>query len=282
MKQMMVVNDLSGLGNCSLSANMAVFSAMGIQPCAVPTAVLTNQSCYSRYEEMPYQVSFSAYAAVWEQIGMTLSGIYSGYFRNPAQMEAMEAAFLESKGEIPYFNDPVMGDLGAQYDNCSNAMVDAMRRLVRHSVLTTPNLTELCLLSGASYEALTSHREEADYLERIASCAQGLLALGAKRVIVTGVKTGDKLYNILVDQEGASARGTSCLEGDYSGTGDLFSSIVSGSLLTGRTAEQAVETATGFIRQAIVYTMHALKNEHDGLYFYPFLKELADGGEGMA
>lgn len=278
MKQIMLVNDLSGLGNCSLTANLAVFSAMGIQGCGVPTAVLTNQSCYESYAEMPYDVSFQSYAKAWKSANAVFDGIYSGYFRTAAQMADFERAFLDSKGNTPYFNDPVMGDLGTQYDNCSKEMVAAMRGLVSCCALTTPNVTELCLLTKTPYQSLGHYEKKADFFNGIAACAKDLLALGAGCVIVTGVKwKGEFLYNILVDSEGTQFIKTPLLKGDFSGTGDLFSSVVSAGLLNGMSTRDAVKKAAEFIGQAIRFTQKNLKDENDGLYYQPFLKSLAGG-----
>ncbi len=50
-KKIAVINDLSGLGRCSLTAAISVISAMGVQPCPLPTAILTEigrASCRER------------------------------------------------------------------------------------------------------------------------------------------------------------------------------------------------------------------------------------------
>ena len=48
-KKVAVINDLSGFGRCSLTAAIPVFSVMGVQPCPLPTAVLTNQTGYPQF-----------------------------------------------------------------------------------------------------------------------------------------------------------------------------------------------------------------------------------------
>ena len=45
-KKIAVINDLSGFGRCSLTAAISVISAMGVQPCPLPTAILTAQTGY--------------------------------------------------------------------------------------------------------------------------------------------------------------------------------------------------------------------------------------------
>ena len=49
VKKVAVIQDLSGLGKCSLTAAIPVISVMGVQACPVPTAVLTNQTGYESY-----------------------------------------------------------------------------------------------------------------------------------------------------------------------------------------------------------------------------------------
>lgn len=272
MKQIILVNDLSGLGNCSLAANLAVFSAMGMQGCPLPTAVLTNQSCYDSYQEMLYQPDFLGFAREWKSAGVCFDGIYSGYFRDTKQMAAFEDAFLDAGENILYFNDPVMGDLGKPYDNCCPAMSERMRLLVSRAALTTPNLTELCILTGQDYHALLARKGDPDFLEQVARLAGLLIVEGAKQVIVTGVKwKADQLYNIHVTEKETCCYATTLLDGDYSGTGDLFSSVVSAGLLQGRSAAEMVQLASRFIEKAIRYTAKHGKNGNDGLQFQPFL-----------
>ena len=48
-KKIAVINDLSGFGKCSLTAAISAVAAMGVQPCPLPTAVLSAQTGYSSY-----------------------------------------------------------------------------------------------------------------------------------------------------------------------------------------------------------------------------------------
>ena len=48
-KKIAVINDLSGFGRCSLTAAISVLSVMGVQPCPLPTAVLSAQTGYPSY-----------------------------------------------------------------------------------------------------------------------------------------------------------------------------------------------------------------------------------------
>ena len=44
LKRVAAIHDLSGFGRCSLSVIMPTLSAMGIQVCPVPTAILSSHT----------------------------------------------------------------------------------------------------------------------------------------------------------------------------------------------------------------------------------------------
>lgn len=48
-KRMAVINDFSGFGRCSITVSLPIVSAMGIQCCAMPTAVFSNHTGYADY-----------------------------------------------------------------------------------------------------------------------------------------------------------------------------------------------------------------------------------------
>ena len=72
MKKIAVVQDLSGLGRCSLTAAIPVISAMGVQACPLPTAVLSNQTGYDSYFCDDYTDKMSTIMDEWEKLSESL------------------------------------------------------------------------------------------------------------------------------------------------------------------------------------------------------------------
>ena len=64
MKKIAVINDLSGLGKCSLTAAIPVISVMGVQACPLPTAVLSNQTGYESYFCEDFTEDFSRMGSI--------------------------------------------------------------------------------------------------------------------------------------------------------------------------------------------------------------------------
>ena len=79
IKRVAVINDLSGLGKCSLTAAIPVLSVMGVQACPLPTAVLTNQTGYDSYFCTVFTDKMDHYRVVWQFRGVTVDAICCGY-----------------------------------------------------------------------------------------------------------------------------------------------------------------------------------------------------------
>ena len=86
-KKVAVINDLSGLGRCSLTAAISVLSAMGIQACPLPTAILSSQTEYPSYYCYDFTDKMEHIRSEWEKLNTTFSGIYTGYTASVAQIE---------------------------------------------------------------------------------------------------------------------------------------------------------------------------------------------------
>ena len=78
-KKVAVINDLSGFGRCSLTAAISVIAAMGVQPCPLPTAILSAQTGYPSFFCDDYTEKMEFFRQEWEKMQVTFDGIYTGY-----------------------------------------------------------------------------------------------------------------------------------------------------------------------------------------------------------
>ena len=110
-KKVAVINDLSGLGRCSLTAAISVLSAMGIQTCPLPTAILSSQTEYPSYYCYDFTDKMDYFRQEWKKLGTCFSGIYTGYIASVPQIEEI-FHFLDTFQTPDTFLlvDPVMGD----------------------------------------------------------------------------------------------------------------------------------------------------------------------------
>ena len=281
VKRIAVINDLSGLGKCSLTAAIPVLSVMGVQACPLPTAILSNQTGYESYYYDDYTKHMDAYTDEWSKRGLTLDGIYTGFLGSELQAEKI-LRFIDvfQKPDTLLLVDPVMGDSGHTYDIYTETFGTQMKRLVQRADVITPNLTELCILTDTDYSTLTARSGAPDYLETIAALGQKLLAQGIKTVIITGIlyqsptDREKRYYNLVLEENAVTPISSAIHGGSYSGTGDLLASVVCAGMVRGDSALESVRRAVHFLETALAETANEQIPKNDGINFEPYLQLL--------
>lgn len=275
IKKAAVINDISGFGKCSLTATIAVLSVMGVQPCPMPTAVLTNQTGYKNHYCIDLTDELCHYKEMWSLNNESFDGIYSGYIADKRQVDII-FDFINTfrKSNTVVLVDPVMGDNGRLYSAFSNETCKKVCSLARSADIITPNLTELCILTDTDFEELNSHCESDDFLNRISDVAKGAFSHSEQKIVVTGIKKGKCLYNGVFTKQDCSFVKAECHGGSFSGTGDIFASIVFASVVNGESLVSAVKKAVSFIEKATADTAKEPYDRNDGINFEKFLYQL--------
>ncbi len=149
MRKIAVVNDISGMGRCSLTAAIPVLSVLGLECCPLPTAVLSNQTGYDSFFCADFTEQMEAYIAEWRKRRINFDGILTGYLASARQADTILSFLEEFKTENTlYVCDPVMADDGRVYDTYDDALCGKIKMLAGKADVITPNLTELCILTG--------------------------------------------------------------------------------------------------------------------------------------
>ena len=275
VQRIAAVNDLSGFGRCSLTVSIPILSAMGYQVCPLPTAVLSAHTGYPNPVVRDFTDDMEKFLNHWESLGLTFACGYTGYLGNERQADVLEPFLhhLREQGAMRLV-DPAMADHGKLYSSCSPKLVEAMARLVALANVTTPNLTELCLLTDGDYATVSA---APDRREQVEAMARQLLTKGCGAVVVTGVESGDIIENCVLASADAAPVwvGGHRVDRHFAGTGDLFASVLCGWLLRGETLEEAVRKTTAFVCKTTAATARWQENGQDGIAFEPFLGELS-------
>jgi pyridoxine kinase len=267
-KKIIMIQDISCTGRCSATVAFPILSALGIETALVPTGIL---STHTGGFGTPYMVDFTEHLdgilEHWKREKITASAVYAGYLASTEQMELV-ARFAEELGNLPLYVDPVMGDNGKLYQGFDRSYLSKMREFLSKADLIFPNLTEACGLLGIPYLEKPSQKELEDII-------QGLRELGPDRVLLTGIESSDgkKIGNCYGDSKEISMYWNEKTEGHFHGTGDIFASVVIGSLLKSRSVEdgeamkEAVSLASRFVCACIEKTMEGPFEERDGVRF---------------
>lgn len=282
-KKIAVINDLSGFGRCSLTAALPVISVMGVQPCPLPTAVLSAQTGYPSFYCDDYTEKMEYFRQEWEKMGVCFDGIYTGFVGSEEQVQQifhfLQTFYNKEDTETFLLVDPIMGDEGKRFSFCTDALLNDMKQLVARADIVTPNLMELCLLTDVDYHAVAMEIEERRECTTkvIRMLAEKLLANGCKTVIVTGIRFWNedekliKIGNLTVTKERAVMSAFPYIGGSFSGTGDLFASVVAGGVARGDDIFQTVELAGIFIWKAMKDSSEANVQRNEGADFEKYL-----------
>lgn len=271
-KKIAVINDLSGYGRCSLTVAIPVLSAMGIQCCPVPTAILSNHTEFPVYFFDDYTDKMRAYAGKWQELGLTFDGISTGFLGSAKQI-AIVADLVEMfrRENTKVFVDPVMGDHGILYATYTKEMCEEIKKLVVLADVVTPNVTEACILTDTPYKENGWTRKE--LLDR----AMMLQNMGAKSVVITGVREGNFYTNVVLDQGAKEAEFVKMKSGggQRPGTGDVFSSVLAGAVLNGKSLKASARQASRFVKECIIKSDELEIPHANGVCFEEILGKLS-------
>ena len=268
------IHDLSGFGRCSLTIVSPVLSAMGVQCCPIVTACLsTHTGGFSGYVAQDLTGLMEATISHWKELGLTFSGVYTGFMASEEQMKLATQAIdtLKGPGGVTVV-DPVMGDHGRRYATYTQLMCEAMGALCAQADVITPNLTEAAFLLDLDYASLSGGGKEG--LELARALSEG----GRRSVVLTGVSSGEGMVGAACYDRASGRAGLVMaprVEGEYHGTGDIFASVLTGGLEGGMELEQAAALAARFVSQCAERTRRQAYPRREGVDFEPLLGWLA-------
>ena len=267
------IHDISGYGRVSLTAVIPILSAMGIQVCPLPTAVLSTHTQYPDFRLVDLTAHLRSFIQHWKELNIEFDGIYSGFLASPEQIDIVADFIRDFRNrETLVVVDPVLGDNGKMYSSLDEAMITKMQTLITHADVITPNITEAAFLLGQPVEERTNGKWLKDWIVELAS-------KGPSTVIVTSVpETPEKKVTSVVAYNKASNRfwKVSCnyLPANYPGTGDSFTSVVVGSLLQGDSLPIALDWAVQFISYGVRTTFGHAYDPREGIILERILKNL--------
>lgn len=245
-QRILTIQDISCVGQCSLTVALPILSACGLETSVLPSAVLSshtggfqNPHIRDLTEDMP------RIAEHWKREGITFDGISTGYLgsvRQIAYVKQILSSLTAPGGRIVV--DPAMADHGKLYRGFDENFVGAMKRLCAGADVIIPNMTEACLLTDTPYRE-TGGEELAEKLHD----------LGTGRVIITGYSRDPDSTGILVSDHGTmETYSHRKIPQSYHGTGDIFAAAFMGAWMRGKSLFEAGEIAADFTARCIENT----------------------------
>lgn len=269
-RRIAVINDMTGFGRCSIAASLPILSAMKIQCCPLPTAILSAHTGFPNFFLKDFTPYMKEYMEHWKFLDLEFDGIATGFLGSKEQISEVINFFQLFKTEKNLvLVDPVMGDYGRLYSSYTEEMCNEMKRLVPYADILTPNLTEACRLLDIPYD-------QADISSAgLLKICKDLSDMGPGKIALTGLQSEGEITNFLYERGRTWKKVlVEKIGKDRSGTGDVFSSVLFGDMINGKDFFSAGKKAADFITKAIRFTIQLDTPENYGLCFEEFLTEL--------
>lgn len=255
------IHDLSGMGRCSLSVILPTMSAQGIQVCPVPTAILsTHTGGFGEVVLRDLTDYILPALEHYKRLDYKFDCVYSGFLASTEQIDHC-LEFFEYYRDALKVVDPVMADNGKPYKTCTPELCSRMGELAAIADIITPNITEAAMLLGENpLQPDTAMQKIKSYLVRLSE-------LGPKIVVITSVFSDGRTYNVGYDRDHSKFWRIpyNLINAHYPGTGDVFASVLTGSILRGDSLPIAMNRATAFLERAIKTTYSYSTDSREGI-----------------
>ena len=268
-KKILTIQDISCVGQCSLTVALPILSACGLETCILPSAVLsTHTAGFSGFTFRDLTDDMPEIQAHWKKENIKFKAIYTGYLGSVKQVGYVQD-ILNTMGtdDCVRIVDPAMADNGKLYSIFNDEYVEAMRGLCGSADILIPNITEACFLANVEYRETYDECYVKELLENLSK-------LGAKTIVLTGVgyvpgKTGVVVYehgNLRYYEHDMVSNGCH-------GTGDIYASAFTGALMNDKDILEAAKIAADYTVECIKATAEE-KNHWYGAKFEPVLPKL--------
>ncbi|MBQ5746969.1 MAG: pyridoxamine kinase [Clostridia bacterium] len=261
VKKVIATHDISGMGRCSLSAVIPIMSAMGIQVCPLPTAVLSTQT--DGYENFYFKDLTDGMTDYFDHLfsqSDSFDAFYSGFLGSACQIDKVLDMAKRVKGKTLVLVDPVMGDEGEFYSTFTSEMAVEMRKLVAVADIITPNITEASFLVDRRVSESPTDAEVEEIIK-------DLKTITTADIVVTGIRGKGSVNCAFSSSVGIGITENEALPKHYPGTGDIFASVLLGALLKGKTLSTAVAFASNFVKTVMEYSMQFDYPAREGVLF---------------
>lgn len=267
-KRIAAIHDISGLGKCSLTVALPICSAAGIETAVIPTAVLsTHTGGFTGYTFRDLTEDILPIAEHWKTLNFDFDAVYTGYLGSEKQVDIVISAIEKIKNDKTLIIcDPAMADGGKLYVGFPDTFPKAMLKLCKKADIIVPNITEAVMMLDRPFI-------EGPYTEEyITELVTALYKETGAKVVLTGVYYDEKkLGAVCFNGEKLTYVASDRLPALFHGTGDIFASVLTASLMNDRGLIAATQVAVNFTCGCI---RRSLAEENPKTYGVNFEQEI--------
>lgn len=240
-KRILTMQDLSCVGQCSLTVALPILSRYGIETCVLPTAVLSNHTMFKGWSYLDLTPEIPAIYKHWQDNDIKFDAFLLGYLGKASLMELAVNCFDRFSAEgAPVIIDPVFADNGKLYGGFDLNYVAEMRKLIKRADIILPNVTEACFLTDTPYESSCN-------IAFVKNLAKKLAEITHATVVITGAERDGKIGELIYCGEQFDEVLLEKLPAKRHGTGDIFASVFTANYLDGKSLTESCYAASQFV-----------------------------------
>ena len=150
----LTIQDISCVGQCSLTVALPILSVCGQETVILPSAVLsTHTGGFKGNTFRDLTEDIPSIVRHWRNEAILFDAIYTGYLGSINQI-AYVSEILSTMGKNKCIKvvDPAMADNGRLYSNFDSSYAKAMCELCKSADIIMPNITEACIMIDFEYK----------------------------------------------------------------------------------------------------------------------------------
>ena len=196
-KRILTIQDISCVGQCSLTVALPILSACGHETCIIPSAVLSTHTYnFKNFTFRDLTDDIPAIQQHWQSENISFDAVYTGYLGSTKQIGYVKDIInsMISDGGMAIV-DPAMGDHGKLYPGFDAEYAAAMAELCAEADVILPNITEACMMCGYEYKETYDEAYVNGLLEKLSQICKNT-------IVLTGVSYKADETGVLVWKEG--------------------------------------------------------------------------------
>lgn len=224
-KRVLSIQDVSCVGQCSNTVALPLISACGHECAMLPSAVLsTHTAGFTGYTVRDLSGDFPAIFNHWKKEGICFDAIYTGYLGSADQVDYILDLYSSYEEKPLLIVDPAMADNGRLYPAFDMDYVAAMKKFCSFADIVLPNVTEYAFLFG-----------------------EGIGLKPDAKIVLTGVSEKEGCTGVsVISKNGEWHYDHEKMAEDRHGTGDIYSSVFVGALMSGKNVCEAAKIAADY------------------------------------
>lgn len=256
IKRVLLINDLTCFGKCSLTVSIPIISSFGIETIPLPTMLLSNHTGFASYKTKDETDILTDFVDEWIKQGLHFDCIYTGFFKDAKQIELIIDIIKKLKGDDTLlFVDPILGENGKLFSCFDEEYLKNMKKLVKYADFISPNITEACLLTDCDIKDNPNN-----IINKFTN----------ENVVITSIKNNDEIGYLIKNDNELTFKYYPYINKKLHGTGDIFSSALCANMINTNDFKESCIKASDFTNKAILNTLKY--NNHDyGIAFEDLL-----------